>query len=365
MRHRTLTTPVGGSRYFGIFAGMAVAAMLVAPRTGASPAAYGGHALRPQSLSAFNDYLRGVAVSPDGGAWAVGTDTSVTKGLIERWNGRSWKRVPSPNPGGDLGLSTLDGVAARSPSSAWAVGKYITSNIFEPMFSQTLIEHWNGTAWEQAASPSPGPADSRLLGVTALSPSSAWAVGSYTDSAGWDQTLIEQWNGKTWKQIPSPNPGGPSRSNVLFGVAAMSASNAFAVGIYFGSRVFVTLIEHWDGRAWKQIPSPNGPSGPYGPASSYLYGVAALSPSAAWAVGTYDSTGFNQTLIERWNGRTWKRIPSPNPGGPSQLNLLTAVAVRSTSSAWAAGHYDQGGPPDRTLTEFWNGRAWKTVASPN
>jgi hypothetical protein len=46
-------------------------------------------------------------------------------------------------------------------------------------------------------------------------------------------------------------------------------------------------------------------------------------------------------------------------------NFLSAVTVRSPSSAWAAGYYDKGGSPDRTLTEYWNGRVWKTVASPN
>ncbi len=89
------------------------------------------------------------------------------------------------------------------------------------------------------------------------------------------------------------------------------------------------------------------------------------SPQTAWAVGTYVSAGSDQTLIEHWNGKTWLRVPSPNPGGPSQPNFLSAVAVRTPSVAWAAGYCDNGGGPNRTLTEFWNGRAWTTVTSPN
>ena len=42
-------------------------------------------------------------------------------------------------------------------------------------------------------------------------------------------TLIEHWNGTAWTQVPSPNPSG---DNVLDGVAATSASNAWAVGFY-------------------------------------------------------------------------------------------------------------------------------------
>lgn len=43
------------------------------------------------------------------------------------------------------------------------------------------------------------------------------------------QTLVEHWNGKTWKVQPSPNPG---KGTLLFGVAATSSTNAWAVGYY-------------------------------------------------------------------------------------------------------------------------------------
>ncbi|HEY2638763.1 MAG TPA: hypothetical protein VGI66_02605 [Streptosporangiaceae bacterium] len=34
-----------------------------------------------------------------------------------------------------------------------------------------------------------------LLGVVAISPSDAWAVGT----VDWGSTLIEHWNGKSWQ----------------------------------------------------------------------------------------------------------------------------------------------------------------------
>jgi len=315
--------------------------------------------------SATASALYGVAAVSATSSWAVGAATDdgvVTQTLIERWNGASWRRVFSPNPGGAPGVSSLAGVAGYSRSSAWAVGSYITSNIIEPMFYQTLIEHWNGKAWRQTASPSPGHADSFLLGVAVSSRSSAWAVGAYEDDNGYAQTLIEQWNGTSWTQVPSPNPGGPLRSNVLYGVSAISPSNAFAVGTYVNGRVDETLIEHWNGVRWTRVSSPNGPNRPAG---SFLYSVAAVSASSAWAVGTWFGAGLDHALIERWNGRVWKRVPSPNPGGPSDTNLLSAVAARSSRSAWAAGFSEKAGSPERTLTEIWNGTAWRAAASPN
>jgi hypothetical protein len=86
-----------------------------------------------------------------------------------------------------------------------------------------------------------------------------------------------------------------------------------------------------------------------------LYGVAALSARSAWAVGLSGIGAANKTLILHWNGRTWKRIRSPNPSGNSNL---TAVTVTSDRSAWAVGSsYARGA--FTTLILRWNGRSWK------
>jgi hypothetical protein len=54
--------------------------------------------------------------------------------------------------------------------------------------------------------PNPG-VDDRLLGVSALSPTSAFAVGEFFAGAG-EQTLVLRWNGSTWSHPSSPSPGG-------------------------------------------------------------------------------------------------------------------------------------------------------------
>jgi len=394
----------------GTWARIAVAA------SAALSAAVSGHGPAPANATTVDSYFRGVAVIPGGGAWAVGTqaplgpvskgfieradgtvwrlfpspdvggasaaselsgvaaasatsawavgavnDGETTRTLVEHWTGKAWKRTASPNPGGSPGVSSLAAVSALSPSSAWAVGSFLTSSIVEPMFHQTLVEHWNNKAWRVQPSPSPGPADSSLMGVSALSPSDVWAVGTFTDDSGWDQTLIEHWNGSVWKQVKSPNPGGPLHSNLLFAVAATSQSNVFAVGAYVDSRGDETLIERWNGRSWKQVPSPSGPSGP---GTSFLYDVAALPPATAWAAGIYVKAGVDQTLIEHWSRGSWKVVRSPDPGAPARYSFLSGIAVSSPSNAWATGFYQRGSPLDRTLAEHWNGTTWKTVISP-
>jgi hypothetical protein len=65
------------------------------------------------------------------------------------------------------------------------------------IFSHTLIEHWNGTAWKVQRSS--GREAAGLIGVAAVSPTAAWAVGTHFNQAGVRRTLILHWNGRAWK----------------------------------------------------------------------------------------------------------------------------------------------------------------------
>jgi hypothetical protein len=142
-----------------------------------------------------------------------------------------------------------------------------------------------------------------------------------------------------------PKLGGSSGNDLLGGVAATSATNAWAVG-YSAAR---TLVDHWNGKAWKLQASPH-------PAVSFsdLASVAATSRSNAWAVGYYADSGLTPSgsLIEHWNGSTWQMQVSPNPGAIPQL---VGMAVTSPADAWAVGFYaNSGGAAFRTLVEHWN-----------
>jgi hypothetical protein len=275
-------------------------------------------------------FLNGVRAVSATNIWAVGSYSkgNVTGTLIEHWNGIAWTQVASPNPG--LDENSLEGLRAISATNIWAVGSYNSGNVIE-----TLIEHWNGTAWKHVASPSPSAVNSALTAVAASSSTDAWAVGSFVNSSGLFQTLVLHWNGTAWKRVASPSPGVSADANALYGVAAVSASNAWAVG-YFrtSSGAPQTLILHWNGTAWKQVASPNPSS-----KSSVLDGVRAISASNIWAVGYYfNGTGY-QTLVEHWNGTAWTRESSPNPGGPDQINLLLGIGASSASDIWVVGHY--------------------------
>jgi hypothetical protein len=188
-----------------------------------------------------------------------------------------------------------------------------------------------------------------LQAVAATSASSAWAVGFAF--SGKDKTLILRWNGTAWKRVLSPTPVGGAALN---GLAATSASSVWAVGCSAcTSRRPRTLILRWNGTAWAAVTSPTPAGG------AFLNDVTATSARKAWAVGQAGSgtTRKRTTLILRWNGTAWTRVPSPTPGGGA---LLVSVAATSGRNAWAVGQTATYSTPNpRTVELHWNGTAWK------
>jgi hypothetical protein len=268
--------------------------------------------------------------------------------LVESWNGAAWNLVGSPNHG--TGDNFLNSISCVSASSCMAVGIYRGNSAY-----RTLAESWNGTAWSVIPSPNRGKtADNVLYGVSCVSSSSCTAVGY----AG-IQTLIEHWNGTSWSLVSSPNR--KKNTNALFGVSCPSASSCEASGVYYSARVgaFRTLVERWNGTSWSTTSSPN-----QGKSTNYLNGISCVSANSCVAVGDYrKSKGVYDTLVESWNGSSWSTVASPNQ--VTGFNELFGVSCVATSTCTAVGTYRASGGVDRTLIEDWNGTAWSVVSSPN
>ena len=309
--------------------------------------------------------LNAVAATSTTDAWAVGSfsnnhfDIQGSKALIEHWNGSTWSVVKSPKA--PLGDSILNGIAAISPTNAWAVGyTFLDSN---SDVRQTLIEHWNGTSWAVVASPNFANG-AQLTAVTALSATDIWAVGYGNNPAQTfiEQSLIVHWDGKAWREVPNPNPG--SGSNFLTGLAAVSTNDIWTVGAFVngnnGIEMGEELIEHWNGTSWTVVQNPNA-----GVQGTVLSTIAAISTNDVWAVGSSSSSSPTNTLIEHWNGTSWSTVEGQNPGKAS--NTLGAVAVLSAHDIWAVGSSSSAftGQEAQPLIEHWNGSSWSTITSPN
>jgi hypothetical protein len=289
--------------------------------------------------------LAGVAAIAPNDAWAVGYAFDASGGgetLAFHWDGSTWTSVKTPAMSGRVPVFTS--VYAVSAKDVWAAG-YSTDesgNTLAP-----LVENWNGKVWTVKATPNLGTYGSEFATISGSAANDIWAIGATSTNVSQSSyvTFTEHWNGKKWSIVASPNAN--SNDNLFNAGVSIAPNDVWAIGDYFTGSIFATLTEHWNGTAWSIVKSPK-----VGSAGNGLFGATAFSTSAVWAVGTtFTSSGAN-TLSIKWNGSKWTTVKSPNlPGGnPSQFNA--AGAIPGSTTLWGVGSnlYPSSGKPDQTLT---------------
>ena len=191
----------------------------------------------------------------------------------------------------------------------------------------------------------------QVYGVTALSRTDAWAVGGMAGSGGvsQDEPLALQWNGQRWKPVTVPGAAG----YYLPDVAASAETDlwVFAVPANGGDAKAV----RWDGTRWQDIPLPAG---------VYPDDVAVLKPTDAWVLGPQQpctGSGTSQvcpTTLYHWDGSTWS--PFTLPIVVDELSG-SALAASGPNHVWVAGasHPCVASPCSyRVKVYSWNGSTW-------
>jgi hypothetical protein len=313
----------------------------------------GGWAVQstPNPAGAAASALNGVSCPSGSACTAVGqfvTGSGGQRTLAERWDGRSWRIQPTPNPGGSP-VSRLFAVACPAAGTCTAVG---SSN------SKLLVERWDGARWRIQPAPIPPGARFSELNAVTCTARSCVAVGDYVNRSGLQVTLAERWNGSNWAIQPTPNPSRAQSFSVLTGVSCTARDACEASGASDAPNAS-TFAERWNGSRWSLQATPN----PAGAQFAQLYGVSCAGSSCE-AVGIYfDSSGAIVPLGERWNGTAWHAQPVPNPARAS-INGLGSVSCSSSSDCTAVGLGNQDGTPF-TLGERWNGTRWRLQAVPS
>ncbi|HST04143.1 MAG TPA: hypothetical protein VLQ48_05340 [Chloroflexia bacterium] len=333
------------------------------------------------SIPNFLELLDVKAIASDN-VWAVGdTADTAEHPLTLHYNGTTWTLVSAP-AGGNIGsLSAVDAVSA---GDVWAVGVDYSVQHY-----RALTFHSTGSQWTLVSNPGNDPSLSYALSdLTALPSGEIWAVGQKRDSSLNERyTFTMHWGGAGWSIVDSPSVPG-RRENYFVGVAAVSATDVWAVGLNFGSITDQqTLIERFTNPCvpptatptptsnpsvsptrtptpvagcWSIYASPNWPDA----SSSLLTDVEALTANDVWAVGTFAEppNSTKSGLIEHWNGSVWSQM-GLRSGGDLLLNDLAAV---STNDVWAVGAFKQTASSSyHTLIQHYDGVAWISVSSPN
>ena len=279
--------------------------------------------------------------------------------LTEHWDGQRWTAVPCPSPGSaaEPTRSVLAAVAIDAPDDAWAVGEW--SPIAHVPRSYGLIEHWNGAKWTLVPVPRRRGYTAELTGVAAISPTAAWAIGFASTARGRQVTVFMGWDGSRWRYLPRPVGNSPG------GLAAISASDIWLVGeegSTTSAPTYHTLVEHWNGSRWTIVPAPYAYKDQK--PNIGLNAVGGSSSTNVWAAGFYQSgpTGIDTSpLIEHWDGTRWQLQPSQDSLPPKDEGGFHAIAAVSRTSAWAVG--SAFGRADIALTERWDGVRWTATPS--
>src|SRR5262249_14439229 len=151
------------------------------------------------------------------------------------------------------------------------------------------------------------------------SPTDVWAVGSGRDGEDAFHTLALHFDGRAWSVVPTVDPG--SRGNVLYGVVALSPVDAWAVGQKIDDRdPHQALIEHWDGVRWSEAPAPRTADH-----SSQLLAVAAAGCGDIRTVGdAQDGVKSLRTFAETSTHGVFSIQATDNPS--TDDNRLAGVA---------------------------------------
>jgi hypothetical protein len=308
------------------------------PNPGSTPACTNGNT---------GNFLNAVAAVATNDVWAVGfsfTCTSLLKPMALHWDGAKWSAVATPKLNTNDNAA-LNGIFALASNNIYAVGYQPATN----GAVETLIEHWDGSAWSVVSSPNANSTGNVLFSVSATSPSDIWAVGDQVAPGVEVRTMALHFDGNTWSVVSTPNPVGGSEldQNVLTSVVAVAPDDVTAVGFTLANFTELTMAQHWDGNSWTKVSMPNKSSDQG--AFNTLRGVTAVSATDLYAVGYYaDSAtaGEQLTLIVHFDGSQWTIIKSPIKGAAQQLNGVFALA--GTKNVWAAGASSQNGTDPET-----------------
>jgi hypothetical protein len=177
--------------------------------------------------STTDNSLTAVSGTQATGLWAVGWRESASglKPLVLRYDttrpSPKWVSVSGaggvPSPG--KVETVLTGVDVRTASDVWAVGYYDNGSTKQP-----LALHWNGSTWSNSAIPGAG----LLRKVAAIGSANVWAAGAYYNAgAKRYETLVLHFNGTAWKTVVSADS--PTASDEILGLATDPAGSAITL----------------------------------------------------------------------------------------------------------------------------------------
>lgn len=319
----------------------ALAGLLCAGAVLAAPSAVRAGPAPPASAGQ-RDELTSVFCTGPGTCMAVGEQGKVNKPvftLAETWTAGRWRVLPTPRPAGVVGSQLLS-VACLGPARCVAVG--FATQTSDAVFG--LVQVWNGRTWRALRLPGASSSVQMLPDGVSCLRRGCLIVGSY--ASGHAYPLAAWLTDSSVRMLRPPVP--PHAQGAGFGgVSCVEPASCMAVGGQARGTATPALAERWNGRRWRVLATPNPPHA----ASSTLSQVSCVSPARCLAVGAVNY--FNRTGVfarnQAWASGHWRavQVTGRQPGNPS----LSAVSCTPAFTCLAVGVTQSA----RAFAQTWNG----------
>jgi len=200
----------------------------------------------------------------------------------------------------------------------------------------------SSTAWYQVYQANTSGFFDQIASVTK---NNIWATAETFTRAGHTsyQPFVRHFNGSSWQAITLPQG-----STADWVGASPAPVNNVWVGGLGNPAIDTTVVYRWNGARWSKIPVP---------AQTFMQGVAVLAWNNVWAYGS--SGNPLNAQIFHWNGSKWQGYIS------TSVNFLPeGISASAPNNVWVSG-IAFSGSKEIAVAYRWNGTAWHGVSMPH
>jgi hypothetical protein len=291
-----------------------------------------------------------VAQAPDD-VWALGGRVSgpANTPWAEHWDGAAWTTAKLDLRPGSVSISSIYDAKAFSPDDVWAVGSWTGDLPF--------VQHWNGARWSAVEVPALVGTERILTGIDGSGPNDIWVVGQRRD-LGQEHGVVLHFDGSSWTVVPPPPDAAVLHDVVMLG------DRPIVGGWSIGPDGFAQAVvsERTATGAWEPADIPGDPG-----QNTFIFGLAAASPTDAYAVGfSNDSPDGDTPRAFHLVDGAWQDVAVGDVGGSARLvavasdasgtvavgqvvlgtGVSRALAVRATDGGWEQIPGSGDNPPD-------------------
>jgi hypothetical protein len=195
----------------------------------------------------------------------------------------------------------------------------------------------------------------RVSGLDFSRPANGWGVGFQyeNEEASREFPFVVRYDGRSW--TVAPHPPKPARGTVrLNAVSVIAADQVWVSGFRRIGLRDHTYVQFWDGDTWARAATPDPGVG------GSVQDVVAISPTDVWAVEHFERRdGEVETMALHFDGDKWTRVNTPSPRSNT---ALMDVHAASATDVWAVGSRNY---PSRGLVLHFDGTGWRQVPLPD